>query len=399
MKLAKRIAVCLPLFGLVMAVCLLFCSVGMNDDVLSVPNVGQLEECSLSVDRNECDFEDLLDVDDAFSDKEIESVKPLIDFNGELFYDVECFPAGYLIVHYDTFVPFEYSTTAVSPYHDAEGVLIYGAPTYYYQQTSMEGNSDDMACLTEIMTQKEVFFDAQELAAMRALDEQNVASVAADYESQEEEAKQGVAAASTVSGNALYIENYEYISEIEDFAYNVNTTGSSDYEGDCTYISAAIILYYNYRQFNEDFIDSEYVTENGFTEDLVDELLDIGSGLGIGRDTDALEIKDVMEAYTEERVPEATHYSMLLSTSLNIDLCFYDDKPVMLSGSFEDVSSDSGNVSQTITAFGRSENSILFYTSRYYYVNYGWAGYTNVAIQDNIFLNPIGCMYNLNPEG
>ena len=52
-----------------------------------------------------------------------------------------------------------------------------------------------------------------------------------------------------------------------------------------------------------------------------------------------------------------------------------------------------------IVAFGRSETVSGIYKNRYYHVNYGWRGYTDVTIMDNIFLNPIGSMYNLNPLG
>lgn len=77
------------------AVWLLLCDVVMKGGVLSVPYMERMKECSLSVDGNGYDFEGLQADDDAFLDKEVESVKPSVNVSCKMFYDVEYALAGY----------------------------------------------------------------------------------------------------------------------------------------------------------------------------------------------------------------------------------------------------------------------------------------------------------------
>ncbi len=314
-----------------------------------------------------------------------------LDKIGILLFFIFLFLTTIFISLFITFIPFEYASNSVSPYYYAEGNLIYGAPTYYYKQTqtSLTKNTAEKFYLQEIISNEEVIlnentfnnFKAYNIQTIKALEDSNITT---------NENLINPYGQSTPYGG-YYIENYEYVSKIEDFAYN--------HSGICTYVAAAIILYYTQRQFGGNFINTSFMTNNGFTVDLVNELLSIAKSLGVGNATHAVEFKKVMQKYTETRVPNATHYSMALSTALNIDLCFRDNKPVMLCGNFQDVSSSSGKVNHTIVAFGRSETVSGIYKNRYYHVNYGWRGYTDVTIMDNIFLNPIGSMYNLNPLG
>ena len=354
-------------------------------------NPSEYSNINDNIEDNIQKFNELIKAYSGFEDKKISKIKTLTDFNGSLFLDLECEPIGYLIVNYETMIPFEYASNSVSPYYYAEGNLIYGAPTYYYKQTqtSLTKNTAEKFYLQEIISNEEVIlnentfnnFKAYNIQTIKALEDSNITT---------NENLINPYGQSTPYGG-YYIENYEYVSKIEDFAYN--------HSGICTYVAAAIILYYTQRQFGGNFINTSFMTNNGFTVDLVNELLSIAKSLGVGNATHAVEFKKVMQKYTETRVPNATHYSMALSTALNIDLCFRDNKPVMLCGNFQDVSSSSGKVNHTIVAFGRSETVSGIYKNRYYHVNYGWRGYTDVTIMDNIFLNPIGSMYNLNPLG
>ncbi len=353
----------------------------LTANALSLEDIGK--NTSLFYDDYDKNFEkysNLLKSYNGFEDKEIEKLKVLTDFNGELFVDIECKPVGYFIINYETSVPFEYSATSVSPYADSEGTLIYGAPTYYYEVSK---NTRSAYYVKDIMQKEDLVLDNDIINSFKTSNKRSVESLRKN--------RSNISTYAINDGNNLYIRNYKLISEIKDFDYNTI--------GDCTYIAAAIILYYNYVEFNNNFIDAQYVASNGFKIGLVNQLIDIGKQVNVGIDTDAYQIKKVMKKYTETRVPEATHYSMGLSTALNIDLCFKDDKPVMLSGKFENVSTGKGKVSHSIVAFGRSETILGASKMRYYHVNYGWGGYTNVTIMDNIFKNPIGCIYNLNPEG
>lgn len=65
-------------------------------------------------------------------DLEIDTIKPLVDFAGNVYYDIECDPQGYIIMHGQTGDYVEYSEEAQSPYAGFYGTLLYGGPTYYY---------------------------------------------------------------------------------------------------------------------------------------------------------------------------------------------------------------------------------------------------------------------------
>lgn len=353
--------------------------------VISNENVDVKEEFSTNIESNIGMYEQFINEVCGFENKTVNEVKILEDFNGELYIDIECSPTGYAIVNYQYGIILEMAVDAVSPYKNFEGELIYGGPTYYYKEVSTFLNTSNIFNLYDLMADELISLDVDQFNEFQTYNDAILEKTTEIYEEE--------TVAITPSPRSVleaYIENYQYISQLENFGENI--------EGTCGYIAAAIVLYYNYMQFDTRFIDSEHLCpEGGIKDSLHQELRSIGQSLGIGNSTWAADIAAVMEEYTENRVPEATHYYMALSTSLNIDLCFADNKPVILFGNFQLPTGGSGK--HAVVAYGYRQHTELWFNTRYYYVHFGWEGYGMVQLLDNVFTNPIGSMYNMNPEG
>jgi hypothetical protein len=294
----------------------------------------------------------------------------------------------------------ECAADSVSPYRGVNDRLIYGGPTYYYRE-SLKRNTAENLYLHDLIADEELALNAETFDAFKSYNQAGTIAVqekVAREESLKAQYGRGkiMPAGTEYTGGKwkyLYINNSSYISGLSNFGHNAG--------GTCGYIAAAITLYYAYRYWNNNFIDPSYIVSGGVSNRLHLDLVGVGAGLGIGNGTIASDIKAVMQSYCSSRVPQATHYSMLLSTPLNIQLCFEDNKPVIIFGNLVDAQNPNGaRINHAVTAFGRAVyRPNIFVNDRYYDVHYGWTGYTNVRILDSIFQNSIGSIYNLNPAG
>lgn len=203
-----------------------------------------------------------------------------------------------------------------------------------------------------------------------------------------------------MSTNYSHVANFEYITGIKNFAYNS--------EGTCGYVAAAICLYYCYRQYNTNFIPENLITydystgePNGFTKSFHDELVSIGSSLGIPKATDAFSIEKVMKKYASNHSLNYTNFAQILSYSMTIDECIRKNKPCILFGLFQTPVTPSTREKHAVTLYGTLEETFTgagtTSTNRYFCVNFGWSSYTSVRLLDNLFSNPVASFYNINP--
>ncbi len=201
------------------------------------------------------------------------------------------------------------------------------------------------------------------------------------------------------------IHNYELIENLTDLNRSDNSGNEYNKDGTCGYLAAAIILYHAKYQFNNNFVDDSLIeTYNGkrrFKVDLHDELVHIGKKLGKNNDTIASDICDVMKEYCKEKGISANHFWRYLSSAINIDACIRDNKPVALFGNFTDPHTNK-RANHVVTCYGTYTEAYAANSSiRYLVVHFGWSStkennYSSVYLLDNLFLNPIGSMYNMN---
>ncbi len=337
-----------------------------------------------------------------FSDKSIKCTKILKDFNGEHFLLVECDPTGYLIFDQDTALLLEYAGEAPSPYQGIDDGLIYAGPTYYYQMSKSASAISNRITNTRIMVY-DLMADANiTIENLQQVKEQNLLMQQSITEKVREINN---STSSTViplgqdiiigNTHSKYVSNYEYISEMDNFGFNS--------QGTCGYIAAGILLYYSQKQFGVDLIDSQYLYADGYTNAFHNLLVDIGEENGIGTGTDAGSISTVVNAYLDTRSTNCTtsYFFIPAITGIQFDLCFDDDKPVIIFGNLMNPAPEGGRINHAVVAFGRTDYQSVGVLGgpRYYHCHFGWTGYTNINVLDGLFVNPFGSIFHLNPLG
>ena len=338
-------------------------------------------------------YENEMKLLDGFDDKKINNIKTIKGFDDSLYVVVECLPTGYLIYEKQFNILLECGPYSKSSYLDYDTNLYYGGPTNYFKsEKNLNANYSNYE-IENLINHKSTNISRLEVDKLKSKSVELTNKIAMN----KKQISNYSTYSSTRSGDYVssYIDNYEYITKIKSFGENKN--------GTCGYIAAGLILYYAYKQYNTKFINQKYITSDGFSDNLHKYLVDLGKSLFLSNGTVAADIEKLMKEYTKERVPEATHYSMTLSTEANIDLCIKDNKPMILFGHFENVSTQDNpwdHTNHAIVAFGKAYRSVsLLVREKYLYVHYGWPGYSHIMIQDSIFKNPIGSFYNMNPRG
>lgn len=299
------------------------------------------------------------------------------DFS-KTFYCYEYDPTGYAIYDVEENKKIEFSFDNVSPYKDLSGILFYDGP-FSYLYDYIDGNSKTLP--KEISKKYQNNFEIK-----IPIEKTPILSKASE-------------APAGTKPNGTLIDNAELLYKLKNF----NRTGSS-YEynryGTCGYLAAAMVLYYNKYQYNNNFIADSYIetidNEKRFTLSFHNLLVNIGSQNNIGNSTTAFDIKTVMEKYCESIGINTDHYAMLLSTMTNIDLCIRDNKPIILFGNFRNPVDDE-KLNHAVVCYGIYNDVFNYNTvARYFVVNYGWTNHSAVYLIDNIFANPVGSMYNMN---
>ena len=179
---------------------------------------------------------------------EITEVKILLDFAGNMYYDIECIPTGYLIYHVASGNFAEYSLYSPSPYRGLEGELYYGGMTeYYYYENGIfshtitgetfRGNSEAVDAFCESCSE-------------------------ADLQMQQDVESVELATASAESVTWL-VSGSSFISELSkkcDFGYYYDGKSA----GNCGYVAAALLLFYYDCVASDGFVsDAQYLNIEG----------------------------------------------------------------------------------------------------------------------------------------
>ena len=394
------------LVAVFLTIILLGLSIGIsyisNNDILASAltiSDDSLKSISILADDNQnyIKYSEKIREVDGFANKTILDIKFIKDFNGNLYVDVECNPCGYLIFDYDTDTLLEFSEDSVSPYQGYNGELIYGGPTHYFIEHASYKHTANVFYTIDLMTNKTTELSKDTFNAYKTNNSEirkKIVEKTSKNNNLTENKNLNISPnASTITNgdwSHTYIDNYTYISQCTSFGYNS--------QGTCGYIAAGLLLYYAYRQYNTAFIDSQYITSNGFTDSFHWYLVNLGVSLGLKYDTWAADIDPLMNKYLKNRVPTATHnYTLLADRKRNV-ISIAANNPFILFGNFIDVRKPGQNlkINHAITAFGYSTyNPNIFVNDFYFKVHYGYNGYTNVSLLDSIFTNPIGSVFYL----
>ncbi len=350
--------------------------------VVSLVCLFSLSSCSFSSNESSSQNEELSSVLEITKDSN-SFQKLLTDKDGNVYKLNEFQPVGYSITDENESVVLEYSDEAFSPYFNySENLMYYGPMNYYVKE-------DDhfVHTITNEIISDDRMMPSIDLASIHPKEEKY----------SKRKGRQNVKR--QMYTHTLRLDNYKYLTDISEFANNT--------DGTCGYLAAALCLYYCYRQYSTNYIDSDkisydqYGNINGIKSSLQDELLSIGYDLGYSNATIASDIKNVMDKYASNHNLSFTNFSQLLSNGLRIDDCIKNNKPSILFGRFVDAGNEKNKINHAVVLFGIYEETFTgagtTTTNRYFEVNYGWPGYTAVRLYDSLFTNPVGSFYNLNP--
>lgn len=194
---------------------------------------------------------DIVDADSELSGEfEIAEVKIVHDFAGNMYYDIECVPTGYLIYHVASGNFAEYSLYSPSPYRGLAGELYYGGMTeYYYLENGIFSHTITGEAFQENSEAVDAFYGScSEANQQMQQDEESVNLSAASAEN----------VTWLVSGSN-YISD---LSEKSDFGYYYDGKSA----GNCGYVAAALLLLYYDCMASDNFIsDAQYLNTEGNT--------------------------------------------------------------------------------------------------------------------------------------
>ena len=309
-------------------------------------------------------------------DLEIDAIKPLVDFAGNVYYDIECKPQGYIIMHGQTGDYVEYSENAKSPYDGRYGTLLYGGPTYYYY---VENGEYKHTWYEETVTEDDAIQAAESCSIMN---------------------------------NYLLVENKEYVIQNQMELNVVNTyipkgwilqrlTNEQDagyMDGDvCGYIaSGLLLLWHRFANDCEELVDglsylyddSRKFIDSAFTRKLFsfgDGNLTSGDGLGENVEE---AIQDVLSSYGESINVDL--YGVLEywipTASRIIDFLIAEEEPLIIFGELYKQTVPNESFGHAVLAYAyTSEGNIR--------VHFGYGTFSDVILR---YVSPLGEALSLN---
>lgn len=332
-------------------------------------------------------------------EKEIEKVKLLRDFDGNVYYCVEYSPAGYMIYHAQSGLISERSENDLSPYYGLENDLFYGGPTYYYQERTPED--------TNRTANESVFYHHTIL-------HETIAKIPSEWMRNSREANTALNTEAAVSieeatppaffrsdNAALFASmTYEEVPYADFFSTMEDCGYFPEGNGICGYIALTMALSYfgSYSFYIHDvgytdylFVDSAYrvkfsnigaKTGAKIPVSFTSYIRSIGRDLGIGTGTVSTDLKNICRAYFSRRgisgIKDASLYAPFVS-NLGIYNSIRDGFPVMLFGSLE--KPEGGKINHAVTVYKAGKPSNIF-ADYDFIAHFGWMGgvYTYVHV-------------------
>lgn len=313
------------------------------------------------------------------------SCRDIYDTNGNQYILYEIGSQAYYIFDPVSDKFLEGSPCAPSPYLNNLGDLIYLGPTNYYVQTeecyehTVLGDSHNLS-YSDVEVLQNTFDQMLNQVRDPALSTSSIESTAeltGVYDNMIEDD------CSDEGYINYYITGY---TNIKNATYPAN-------EGDtCGYVAGTLVLYYWHKRLGG-IIPSAYLNTNGTLKttgtttdnNLQKKLISLGNG----GSSWALEIRDVLIAYCNEKSISATSTYYLTGIGYRDEL--HNNRPAILFGSFPNVNGGLP-VFHAVTAYGfHLDNEDATIST---IVHYGWSGYSEVYLDTGL----IGSVTLFNPQ-
>lgn len=342
---------------------------------------------NVDMERFQKFIEDSQKADDTISSEEqftISQIKPITDFSGNLFYDIECNPTGYFIYSPDVDEFMEFSSYAESPYIGLDEHLYWCGPlnSYVYSDGEYYNTITD-----------EKIESSNELAYMVSYSFNLNESIKMAQEKEDTEVEVQSTEATLTETLVSSGNFFANLSTKEEMGYWYNNVGN----GYCGYIAAGLLLLYYDCCASDGFInDAAYLTSVGnafdgskFTKDLYEKHGKGISGTAAYPIGGLRGINEVIESYCNSKGGlSVKNDTTTLGTfgDLNAKLAT-TKRPIIVFGSIWN-SSTSSKSDHAVVAYG-------YRSDGYTIVHYGHPGRSKIYLYPYSMQNIIGTTYRI----
>ena len=303
------------------------------------------------------------------------TTREITDFSGNLYTLIECKPSGYLIYHNASGVFAEASLYSPSPYKSFSGTLYYNGPTNYYAQSS--------GGLIHAITHEKV--DLNLKLTQHSNDVNDVLLAKKDTETLNyiEHGTSTTFSPNSIQFTAasnIYVDGPSLIR-------NLKTASQIGYMdgGYCGYIAAGMAMLYLQVYSGLIIIPSEYLvsTKVSFNGSSFTSLL---RTYGPSNATTAYSLASSLNEYFDEHNYIVTAKSSYFGSANTTKNYIQNDQPVMVGGMYASNPNDSSSsrVAHFILAYGYGPADSS--GPAYFIVHYGWPNYSEVQINNGLFI-------------
>ena len=295
------------------------------------------------------------------------TTRNLADFSGNSYTLVECEPSGYLIYHNDSGVFAESSLHSPSPYKAFSGPIFYNGPTNYYSLVSDE--------LVHTISGEKLTLNSK---LIQSSDNINNALLVQKDTSIVSFIEEGTSYTASTRASNTYVEEPYVIRALDKDPEMGYLPGNY-----CGYIAGGMATLYLQLRSGLLLVPSQYLSSSGisfngnsFTSHL--------STYGISNLTTASSLASALNAYFDANDHFVTANWSLFGSGNTIKNLIDSDKPVMVGGQYASDPNDSSSSRflHFILAYGYGTDT----SSSYFIVHYGWEDYSEVQINNGLFI-------------
>lgn len=302
------------------------------------------------------------------------TTRDLTDFSGNEYTLVECSPTGYLIYHDSSGVFAEASLTSPSPYDSFSGPIYYNGPTNYYALVSGEfvhtitGETLNSSAAPVQYSEKinDVLLQQKNTRILNYID------YGTPY----------INTMSTQVSNTIYVEDYSLIRGLttdEEIGYK-----NGNY---CGYIAGGMAILHLQARSGFNLIPSQYLSSNRISFNGPSFTLHLASyGPEFTNRTTACVLANALNDYFDANNYLVSAQCALFISGDKIKSYIDNSQPVMVGGGYASNPNDSNSseIAHFILAYGYGPAD--YSSSAYFVVHYGWSDYSEVQINNGVFI-------------
>ena len=317
----------------------------------------------------------------SFSDKTINNVKQLVDFNGYTYYVVEFDPLGYIVYDNKFVNALEVNANADSPYLNLSGNLIFAGAGQYYVHSDTQPTNGDYSFTHTVLGTKVIVNDDGLLLLQeesRTMSEAVDGSAVATLLSANSSARTQTSPTRGFSYADLW--NYTTITGLDTTDWNQN--------GNCGYVAAAIVVYYHYATKGCTQFVPGGVANAGLVQSIQGGMPDwsIGPEVAAALSTWSLTHGKPLMYGSSLGFPTAPEIFSLIAVDRPVIILGNIPYPVIDSNGNHIGFSGSGLHVITVTGVVRDQINII-HSNWYFWAHYGWGpNCNNIYVHDTVTL-------------